>query len=166
MNKRYRQAPLVGVVSFHAVVLLAGWATAQAVERPGRIDCGAGFTAVLRERDDTQPAGGDYFEVYAESLNSVPLVVTLTAGMRLDPDSSRARLTNKGRAWVDVFSLYIEKNGERSEEHRLEMIEGSVLRSAVTSIHGGLSHVTYQTSYTPENTCSVRGRLWGLRAHG
>jgi hypothetical protein len=89
------------------------------------VDCGAGFTTVLREFAPDQPSGGDHFEVYAESLKEVPLVVGLSASLRLDPEDARARLTWGRKRWVDFFSLAIEKDGAANGAYRLETIEGS-----------------------------------------
>ncbi len=73
-----------------------------------------------READPESPSGGDYYEVYRDSLAVMPVVLEVSLWTK--PEGTAVPLAAHGRRWNDETLFTSERDGEILDDHYLRRI--------------------------------------------
>ena len=85
----------------------------------------ASVANLVREADPQNPDGGDYYEVDAESLRMMPII--LQVNLYAHPRDTTVPLASRTVHWTDEIEMSVERDGRDVEGFSLRLIPGSEL---------------------------------------
>jgi len=85
--------------------------------------------------DPENPSGGDYYEVYVNTLGTMPIVVSF--GLHVTTDDVAIPLRTSSATWTDQLSLIVERDGRPAEGYTLEPQYDFALVKGSEALHIG-----------------------------
>lgn len=83
-----------------------------------RVAAGGRIANLPREMDPESPSGGDYYEVYRDTLGAMPVIVSF--GLHGTTDDAVIPLRTSSATWADQLSLIVDRDGQPAQGYTLE----------------------------------------------